>query len=93
MADTVRLHVTVPREIAVAFARLVGERNQSSEIAALMKAKLEREQLARFFEEKAGFVSAEDHPEWATTEDVNEWVRRLRAEEWFPPREDGSQEG
>ncbi|MEO8539088.1 MAG: hypothetical protein ABI577_05050 [bacterium] len=85
MADMVRKHITVPREIALAFEALVGERNQSTEIAAMMEERVIRAKRADFFRDFAGFVTAEDHPEWATPEDVNEWVRKLRAEAWENP--------
>ena len=75
---TVRKHITLPRELAEKFEKLVGPRRQSEEIAAMMERRVIEAERAAFFREKAGAGSADDYPHWATDEDVAEWVREQR---------------
>ena len=81
----VRKHFILPKELAVEFEKLVGPRKQSEEIAALIEKFLLAERRRKFFRENAGFAKAEDYPEWATAEDINEWVRNLRTSGWENP--------
>jgi hypothetical protein len=79
MSDMVRKHFTMPRELAEEFERRVGQRNQSEQLTHLVEAWLKKQRLLNVVDTFAGFISAEDHPEWATAEDVNEWVRLMRS--------------
>lgn len=82
MAEMVRKHFTIPRELAEEFERRVGQRNQSEKLAELLALWLRNQRLGDVTEKHAGFATAEAHPEWATAEDVSKWVRELRAREW-----------
>ena len=82
MADMVRKHFTIPREIAEEFERIAGQRRQSEALAEILEQWLRNQALLKAIHRWAGFVAAEDHPEWATPDDVNEWVRSTRASEW-----------
>jgi len=79
MAEMVRKHFTMPRNVADEFERVAGQRNQSEQLTHLVEAWLKKQRLLNVVETFAGFISAEDHPEWATAEDVNEWVRSMRS--------------
>ena len=83
--EMVRKHFLLPKELADRFEKLVGARKQSEEVAELIRQRLLREERATFFRENAGFLSAEDYPEWDTAEDVANWVRNLRATGWERP--------
>jgi hypothetical protein len=85
MADMVRKHITVPREIAEEFEKLVGERNQSAEIAALMEARLKREMLKKAFRDLAD-SSKSEHPEWEGEGAAARWLRESRGA-WGDPQE------
>jgi predicted transcriptional regulator len=63
---------------------LAGPRNRSRFIEEAARAKLKREQLRVALERSAGAWKAEDYPEFATSEMVVEWVRKIRAEETDP---------
>ena len=82
MAEMVRKHFTLPRELAEEFERRVGPRNQSEKLVELLVLWLRNQRLGDVVEKYAGSVSAEDHPEWSTAEDVSRWVRELRARDW-----------
>jgi hypothetical protein len=83
MTQMVRKHIIVPADVAAAFSKLVGERNVSAEIAALMEQRLQRERLKGAFDALAAAPKG-DHPEWETAEDIARWVREQRAE-WDRP--------
>lgn len=82
MADMVRKHFILPRHIADEFERVAGARQQSDKLAEIISQWLKNRALLEAVDRWAGSVSAEDHPEWATPEDVNTWVRDLRANQW-----------
>ena len=70
----------LPKELLEDFDRLVGERKRSETVAGLMAEWVRQEKRREVFQRLAGFVKAEDHPEWETPEDVYRWVRQLRGE-------------
>lgn len=82
MADMVRKHYVLPREVAEEFERLAGHRQQSERLTEILERWLKSQRLLSVIEQYAGFVSAADHPEWATSADINNWVRELRATGW-----------
>ena len=57
---------------------MVDKNERSQAIARAAQEKLRKKALLKALEESAGTISAEDHPEWATSEKVAAWVRRLR---------------
>lgn len=77
-SDTVRRHITLPRRLAEEFEELVGERNQSSEIAAMIEARLKNERLRRALDALAESPKG-DHPEWDGPGGAAGWVRSERA--------------
>lgn len=81
MVQMVRKHFVLPEDLAREFEEVVGERNQSAEVARLIGNWLRNRRFAEAVSEHAGFVADADHPEWATPEDIESWVRDLRAEE------------
>ena len=96
MADMVRKHFIIPRHLAEEFEREAGARGQSAALAEILNVWLRNRRLADVVERLAGFVSAEDHPEWATPEAVYEWVRAERAQErdpWAIPSKDHAAAG
>jgi hypothetical protein len=86
MADMVRKHFILPKDLAREFEEIVGERNQSAEVARLIENWLRNRRFIEIVDRHAGFVRAEDHPEWSTAKDVEEWHRELRAEDEAPKR-------
>ncbi|MEO8539091.1 MAG: hypothetical protein ABI577_05065 [bacterium] len=68
----------MPRELAEEFEKLVGERNQSAEIVAMIERRLKQERLRAAFEALADSPKG-PHPEWDGPGVVAEWVRSQRA--------------
>ena len=62
--EMVRTHITLPKELAERFEKLVGARRRSDEIAAMIAARLRAEERRTFFTENAGAGTAEDYPHW-----------------------------
>lgn len=79
-----RTHLVLSEEIVREIDALVGKRRRSRYVEEAVKERLRRDALTKALEETAGCLSAEDHPEWATTEDVAAWVRRQREQERDP---------
>ena len=80
MKSTIRAHLVLPSNLVEELDRRVGKGKRSETVAALIEEWLKREKRVEIFTRLAGFAKAEDHPEWATDEDINEWVRGLRGE-------------
>jgi len=83
MADMVRTHVVLPKELVEAIDALAGTRKRSEYIAeALAAAVTEKLRRARVLDaaiRAAGSVKEGDVPEWDTDEGAREWLRELRA--------------
>ena len=77
----VRTNLMLPPELVAEVDRIAGPRNRSRYVAEAVKARLRRDHLKEVWDRSFGILKAEDHPEWATSEMVVEWVRALRAEE------------
>jgi hypothetical protein len=80
----VRTNLMLPPELVAEVDRIAGPRNRSRYVAEAVKARLRRDHLKEVWDRSFGILKAEDHPEWATSEMVVEWVRALRAEETDP---------
>lgn len=80
----VRTHLLLSEELLAEIDALVGKRRRSRFVEEAARDKLKREKLLKALRETAGIISADDYPEWATTEDVAAWVRRLRQQERDP---------
>ncbi len=76
-----RTHVMFPDELVKDVDRLVGRRKRSRFVTDAVREKLRRERLLSALGETAGIISAEEYPEWATTEKVAAWVRKSRHED------------
>lgn len=80
----VRTNLMLPPELVAEVDRIAGPRNRSRYVTQAVQARLRRDHLKEVWDRSFGILKAEDHPEWATSEMVVEWVRALRAEETDP---------
>jgi hypothetical protein len=80
----VRTNLMLPPELVAEVDRIAGPRNRSRYVAEAVNARLRRDRLKEVWDRSFGILKTEDHPEWATSEMVVEWVRALRAEETDP---------
>jgi len=76
----VRANLMLPPELVAEVDRIAGPRNRSRHVAEVVQARLRRDHLKEVWDRSLGILKAVDHPEWATSETVVEWVRALRAE-------------
>jgi hypothetical protein len=74
---TVRVQVTVPRDLVAAVDRLVGRRQRGAFFAEAAE-KLARLRLVEAAEEAAGALASVDVPGWETPEAASAWVRASR---------------
>ena len=81
---SVRTNLLLPEDLVAELDRVAGPRNRSKFVAEAVRYRLRRERLRQAWEQSFGVLKAEDHPEWATSDMVVEWVRGLRAEETDP---------
>ncbi len=88
MSSLVRTHIALPRELLDELDARVGPRKRSEVIAEIVEEYLRRQRLAEAIQQFAGSISAEDHPEWATEEDVANWVHNMRRNEWSQQEQD-----
>jgi predicted transcriptional regulator len=84
IAMRIATNLMLPADLVAEIDELAGPRNRSRFIEEAARAKLKREQLRVALERSAGAWKAEDYPEFATSEMVVEWVRKIRAEETDP---------
>jgi hypothetical protein len=85
--ETIRTHAVLPKALVEEVDRFIGRRKRSAFLAAAVAEKVERERLGRALVRTAGFLAADEHPEWETPAGVAAWVRELRA------RDDALEEG
>jgi metal-responsive CopG/Arc/MetJ family transcriptional regulator len=76
----VRTNLLLPKDLVDEVDHFAGERGRSRYVAEALRARLKRDRLKEAIARTAGAWSAEDYPEFATSEMVVEWVRALRAE-------------
>ena len=74
----VRTHVVLPEELVHALNKEVGKGKRNQFIEQAIREKLKRETLLSALKMTAGVLSAKEHPEWTTGEDVAAWVRESR---------------
>ena len=74
----VRTHVVLPEELVQALNKEVGKGKRNQFIEQAIREKLRRETLLSALKMTAGVLSAKEHPEWTTGEDVAAWVRESR---------------
>lgn len=80
MRMSVRTNLLLPKELVEEVDHFAGERGRSRYVAEALRARLKRDRLKEAIEKTAGAWSAEEYPEFATSEKVVEWVRARRAE-------------
>ncbi len=80
----VRTNLLLPADLVAELDQVAGPRNRSRFVADAVRYRIRREKLRHAWEASFGILSAEDHPHWATSEKVVEWVRMMRAEETDP---------
>ena len=80
----VRTNLMLPPELVAEVDRIAGPRNRSRYVAEAVQARVRRDHLKEVWDRSFGILKTEDHPEWATSEMVVEWVRARRAEETDP---------
>ena len=73
-----RTHMILPDDLVERIDSLVGKRKRSRFVEEAVREKLRQQALLVALEATAGKLSAEEHPEWATSEDVVAWVRESR---------------
>ena len=57
---------------------MVGKSKKSRLASDAVREKLRQEALIKALKESAGTLTEEDYPEWATSEKLAAWVRKLR---------------
>ena len=76
-----RTNLLLPDDLVREIDRVAGPRNRSRFVADAVRDRLRRERLREAWAASFGAVRREEHPEWATPDRVEAWVRELRAEE------------
>lgn len=84
MRMNVRTNLLLPAELVEELDHVAGPRNRSRFVADAVRYRLRREKLRQAWEKSFGILKGEDHPHWATSEKVVEWVREMRAERTDP---------
>lgn len=91
MATTIRAHLSLRKDLIEELDARVGARKRSEAVNEILEEYLHRQRFLEVINRFTGSISAEDHPEWATTEDINNWVRESRRSDWerdIEPRND-----
>lgn len=78
----VRTNLLLPKELVEEVDHFAGERGRSRYVAEALRAQLRRDHLRVAVEQTAG--AWKDNPLWATSQDVVDWVRALRADDRDP---------
>jgi len=81
---TVRTNLMLPPELVAEVDRIAGPRNRSRYVTEAVQARVRRDHLKEVWDRSFGILKKEDHPEWATSEMVVEWVRARREEKTDP---------
>ncbi len=80
----VRTNLMLPPELVAEVDRIAGPRNRSRYVAEAVQARVRRDHLKEVWDRSFGILNKEDHPEWATSEMVVEWIRARRQEKTDP---------
>ena len=84
MRMNVRTNLLLSKSLVEQMDREAGPRGRSRYVGDAISEKLRRDRLRRVVQQTAGVVSTDDHPEWATSEGVTNWVREQRSEQTGP---------
>jgi hypothetical protein len=82
-APRTRINVTFPDPVLELLEKVVPSRERNSFIVQATEEALRREHLLNALRASAGAWTDEDHPDLMTVEDVDLYVRRIRAT-WMP---------
>ena len=77
---TVRTNLLLPKKLVEELDAAAGPRGRSRYVAEAVADKLRHDRLGRAVRQTAGVLSAAEHPEWASSDDVVTWIRERRAE-------------
>jgi predicted transcriptional regulator len=80
MAMRTATNLSLPPDLIAEVDDLAGPRGRSAFVEDAIRTKVKREKLRRAFEAVRGIMTAEEYPEFATSEQVVEWVRERRRE-------------
>ncbi|HET9522048.1 MAG TPA: hypothetical protein VFO73_13450 [Candidatus Limnocylindrales bacterium] len=86
----VRTNLLLPKELVEEIDHFAGERGRSRYVADALRQRLKRDRLREMIDTTAGAWSVDEYPEFATSEQVVDWVRARRAEVTDPGPEAGS---
>jgi hypothetical protein len=78
MAST-KITLSLPTALVQQLKARVPPRQRSAFVAQALQEQLEEEETLAVLEETFGILSAEDYPYWDTDEDIDRWLRELRA--------------
>lgn len=78
IAEGVRTHVVIPRDVLDEVDRVAGQRKRSEFVTEALREKLQRERQAHALRDGIGALASEDYPEWRTPRKTSAWVRRTR---------------
>jgi len=81
---TVRTNLLLPRDLIADVDAVAGPRGRSRYVAAAIERQLRRDRWWAAAQEVAGAWTASSHPEFATSEMVQEWVRAGRVDRHDP---------
>jgi predicted transcriptional regulator len=76
-----RTHVVLPEDLVKDIDEMVGPRKRSKFVEEAVREEVRKRKLLAALEAGTEVLSPEEHPEWATTEDVVNWVRNLRQQD------------
>ncbi|MGZ8463735.1 MAG: hypothetical protein ACXWWT_12970 [Candidatus Deferrimicrobiaceae bacterium] len=76
----VRTNLLLPKDLVEEVDRFAGKRGRSRYVAEALRQRLKRDRLREMIDATAGAWSADQYPEFATSELVVDWVRARRAE-------------
>ena len=78
MAVRTPTNLSLPPELVAEIDAIAGPRNRSAFVEDAVRARLKRERLRIGMERARGIITPEEYPEFATDEQVVEWVREQR---------------
>lgn len=92
IANKRRINVTFPEPLLEAMEAVIAPRERNAFIVEATERALRQERLLKAIEKSSGAWSDERYPELRTNEDIDRYVRRLRAT-WMPLTKDEAAEG
>lgn len=91
MALRIATNLSLPEDLVAEVDAVAGRRGRSAFVEQAVRDRLRRERLRHAMSAAAGAWSAQEYPEFATSEAVVRWVRERRREETGPePTDEGA---